>query len=177
MTTPEIEIRRSARRRRTISARREGDRLIVMLPAGLTADEERAWVAKMAARVDQRTARSAAGRTDAALMTRALALSAEHFGGRARPTGVRWVGNQETRWGSCTPSTGQIRLSHRLRSMPPYVVDYVLVHELAHLLEGGHGPAFWALVNRFPRTERARGYLEGVAAAAGLDLDGDDVEE
>ena len=177
MTTPEIEIRRSARRRRTISARREGDRLIVMLPAGLTADEERAWVAKMAARVDQRTARSAAGRTDAALMTRALALSAEHLGGRARPAGVRWVSNQETRWGSCTPSTGQIRLSHRLRSLPPYVVDYVLVHELAHLLEGGHGPAFWALVNRFPRTERARGYLEGVAAAAGLDLDGDDVEE
>jgi predicted metal-dependent hydrolase len=63
-----------------------------------------------------------------------------------------------------------IRLSNRLQGMPSWVVDYVLVHELAHLLVPGHGPDFWALVDVFPRTERARGYLEGVSATAGLDL-------
>jgi predicted metal-dependent hydrolase len=56
------------------------------------------------------------------------------------------------------------------------VLDYVLVHELAHLLEPGHGPDFWTWVRRYPKTERAIGYLEGLSAAAqlGLSLDGDD---
>jgi hypothetical protein len=52
--------------------------------------------------------------------------------------------------------------------MPEYVIDYVLLHELAHLLVPDHGPRFWALLQTFPRTERARGYLEGVVAAARL---------
>jgi hypothetical protein len=80
------------------------------------------------------------------------------------------VGNQGSRWGSCTPSDGTIRLSSRLQGMPPWVVDYVLLHELAHLAVPGHGPRFWALLESYPRTERARGYLEGVAATAGLDF-------
>ena len=82
-----------------------------------------------------------------------------------------------TRWASCTPADGTIRVSERLRDAPGWVVDYVLVHELAHLLEPGHDKAFWAWVRRYPRTERAMGYLEGLSAAAGLGLvgtDGDD---
>ena len=83
---------------------------------------------------------------------------------------VRWVTNQEkSRWGSCTPSTGAIRLSHRLAGLPPFVIEYVLVHELAHLVHASHGPEFWALVNRYPKTERARGYL--------MALGGEDQEE
>jgi hypothetical protein len=49
--------------------------------------------------------------------------------------------------------------------MPEYVVDYVLVHELVHLLEPGHDARFWSLVARYPRAERARGFLEGVEQA------------
>jgi predicted metal-dependent hydrolase len=102
---------------------------------------------------------------DDELTARAAQLSDRYFDGRARPATVRWVTNQNSRWGSCTPAEGSIRLSHRLHGMPEYVVDYVLLHELAHLLVPGHGPRFWRLLEAYPRTERARGYLEGVVAA------------
>jgi predicted metal-dependent hydrolase len=75
------------------------------------------------------------------------------------------VDNQNRRWGSCTPADRTIRLSSRLRTMPEYVVDYVLVHELAHLLEPGHNDRFWSLVAGYPRAERARGFLEGIEQA------------
>ena len=97
-------------------------------------------------------------------MTRAQQLSEKYLEGLARPVSVRWATNQQTRWGSCTPRDGTIRLSTRLQGLPGWVVDYVLVHELAHLLESGHNERFWRLVERYPRTERARGFLEGVEA-------------
>lgn len=102
---------------------------------------------------------------DDQLADRAAELSERYLEGKAVPRQVRWVTNQNTRWGSCTPAERSIRLSHRLQGMPHYVVDYVLLHELAHLIEPGHGPEFWRLLESYPRTERARGYLEGVVAA------------
>jgi hypothetical protein len=161
-----VEVRRSARRRRTVSAYRDGDRTIVLVPARLSQAEERRWVAVMLERLRMQEAKRRP--SDGVLRERAGVLSARHFGGRARPSSVRWVDNQGSRWGSCTPTDGTIRLSSRLQGMPGWVVDYVLVHELAHLLEPGHDPAFWALVARYPKAERARGFLEGVAAAARL---------
>ena len=94
--------------------------------------------------------------------------SARYLADTARPMSVRWVGNQMSRWGSCTPADGTIRVSERLKGMPGYVLDYVLLHELAHLLRPAHDREFWRLLSTYPRVERARGYLEGVAAAAGL---------
>src|SRR3712207_8880848 len=105
-------------------------------------------VAKLQTR-EERRRRSMGG--DAELMARARALSAAHLDGAAEPASVRWVDNQQRRWGSCTPADGSIRLSSRLRAMPDYVVDYVLVHELVHLLEPGHDENFWALVDRKER--------------------------
>ncbi|MEU6864642.1 M48 family metallopeptidase [Streptomyces sp. NPDC046876] len=161
-----VEVRRSARRRRTVSAYREGDRTVVLIPARMSAAEEQRWVGVMLDKLAAQESRRTLG--DAELTGRAERLSEEYFGGRARPRSVRWVTNQNTRWGSCTPAEGSIRLSHRLQGMPEYVVDYVLLHELAHLLVPGHGPRFWELLEGYPRTERARGYLEGVAAAERL---------
>jgi predicted metal-dependent hydrolase len=83
---------------------------------------------------------------------------------------VRWVTNQNGRWGSCTPVDRTIRISHRVQEMPDWVIDYVLVHELAHLVVPSHSAEFWDLVARYPKTERARGYLEGVSAAACLGI-------
>lgn len=170
-----VEIRRSARRRRTVSAYRDGDRTVVLLPARMSAAEEQRWVGIMLDRLAAQERRRRP--SDDALAQRARDLSERYLGGRAVPASVRWVDNQNTRWGSCTPLDASIRLSSRLQGMPPYVVDYVLLHELAHLLVPGHGPRFWTLLASYPRTERARGYLEGVAAAGGLDISDDRDED
>jgi predicted metal-dependent hydrolase len=82
-----------------------------------------------------------------------------------RPASIRWVDNQELRWGSCTPVDGSVRISSKLLAEPEWVLDYVIIHELAHLVVPGHGRSFWTLVDRYPRAERARGWL--MARAAG----------
>jgi len=147
----------------------------VLIPARFSKAEERRWVAEMLERLRARDHRCERGprRSDSALLARARQLSATVLDGRPHPTSVRWVSNMSTRWGSCTTTDGSIRVSARLREMPTWVLDYVLVHELAHLLVPGHGPDFWALVAGYPRAERARGYLEGVAAAGHLELEDD----
>jgi predicted metal-dependent hydrolase len=96
-----------------------------------------------------------ASRIDVA--ARARRLAREY--GFPRPRVVEWSEQQQSRWGSCTPETRSIRVSSRLAAYPSWVLDYVLVHELAHLLERDHGLAFEALVDRFPLAERARGFL------------------
>lgn len=164
----EVEVRRSRRRRRTVSAYRDGDRVVVLLPARMSRAEEREWVGVMLERLAAQERRRRP--SDDELMTRARTLGRRYLSDKARPVSVRWVTNQGMRWGSCTPSDRTIRLSSRLRGMPQWVIDYVLVHELAHLIEAGHTPRFWALVQQYPQSDRARGYLEGVAAAASLDL-------
>ena len=151
----ETRVIRSARRRRTISARIRGGVIEVLLPAGLTTHEEERWVERMRTRLLRRRVPP----SDSDLERRAAELSRLHFGGELVPSSVRWAAAQRNRWGSCTPETGTIRLSERLRQLPRWVVDYVLVHELAHLRYRSHGPRFWSLVNRYPLTERARGYL------------------
>ncbi|WP_456547779.1 M48 metallopeptidase family protein [Blastococcus sp. SYSU D00813] len=149
-----------------MTAYRESGRTVVLIPAAFTPAEERRWVAQMVAKLqtrEERRRRSVGG--DEELLAHARALSAAHLDGVPQPASVRWVDNQQRRWGSCTPADGSIRLSSRLRGMPQYVVDYVLVHELAHLIEPSHDARFWALVARYPRAERARGFLEGVELA------------
>ncbi len=163
-----VEVRRSTRRRRTVSAYRDGSRIVVLITARFTSYKEREWVRKMVARVEG--TRSPRRRGDTALARRAAELSGRYLDGKAAPASVRWVPAMRTRWASCTPADGTIRLSRRLQEMPAWVQDYVLVHELAHLLEPGHGPRFWRLVENYPRTERARGYLDGVSAAANLPI-------
>ena len=163
-----VEVRRSRKRRRTVAAYREDDKVVVLLPARFSRAEEREWVATMLARLERSEQRRRPG--NAALARKAAGLSQRYLDGRAVPLSVRWVDNQLSRWGSCTPEDRSIRLSTRLQGMPAWVLDYVLVHELAHLIEPGHTRAFWGWVDRYPRAERAKGFLEGVAAATQLGL-------
>lgn len=169
VTRPDgVEVVRSVRRRATVSAYRQDGRTVVMLPARMSKADEDRWVTEMVGRLARQDARRRPD--DDELAARAERMSRRYLDGAARPVSVGWSPRQGGRWGSCTPADGTIRLSTRLRGMPDWVVDYVLVHELAHLLEPGHDAPFWALVARYPRAERARGYLEGVAATSGLDL-------
>lgn len=57
--------------------------------------------------------------------------------------------NMTSRWGSCQPSTGRICINVRLALYPPECLEYVVVHELCHLLERGHGPRFHQLMDTF----------------------------
>ncbi len=172
---PQVEVRRSRRRRRTVSAYRDGSKIVVMIPASMSRAEEKKWVGEMLGRLERSEARRRP--SDDQLLERAHALNDEYFGGLATPHSVRWVDNQKSRWGSCTPTDRSIRLSSRLQEMPTWVRDYVLVHELAHLLEPGHDDNFWAWVDRYPRTERAKGYLAGWAAGSQLDGAGADEDD
>jgi predicted metal-dependent hydrolase len=165
---PQVEVRRSLRRRRTVSAYRDGARVVVLIPDQFSRAEEREWVDRMLQRLDAREAR--ARRTDAELTARAQRLIQRYLPelpARALPISLRWVDNQNGRWGSCTPADRTIRISDRIMDMPDWVIDYVLLHELVHLLVPSHNARFWSTVGRYPKAERARGYLEGVAAMSG----------
>jgi predicted metal-dependent hydrolase len=162
-----VEVVRSTRRRKTVSARMVGGALRVSIPSWMSQAEEQKWVDEMLRRMRRK---ESANTVD--LPQRARQLSVKY--GLRTPQTIRWVSNQETLWGSCTPARGTIRISDRLAREPVWVIDYVVVHELAHLSHLGHGQEFWDLVYRYPLTERARGFL----MARGLgDTDDDDQPE
>ena len=145
---PEVEVRRSRRRTQTVSAYRRDGKVIVMIPDRFTRAEEAEWVTTMLQRLDKSEQRRR--RTDEQLMRRARELCRDYLHDKVRPTSVRWVDNMTTRWASCTTSTGEIRLSDRLQTLPAWVVDYVLLHELAHLIEPGPQQAVLALGRQVP---------------------------
>lgn len=135
---------------------------MVRLPAGLSAGEEQRWIEAMLSRLAAREGRRR--RSDETLARRAESLRARYLPEVAPPLSVEWVDNQHKRWGSCTVAARTIRVSDRLSALPGWVLDYVLLHELSHLLVAEHSGAFWRLVDRYPQAARARGFLEGYAA-------------
>jgi hypothetical protein len=146
--------------------------LRVSIPASMTKADEERWVAEMLKRMSRR------GSTDGIDLSRRAEALASRYRLR-QPDSIKWVDNQEWRWGSCTPMDRSIRISSRLSNEPSWVLDYVIVHELAHLSIPNHSSRFWQLVNQYPRAERARGFLiargldrsDGSGGDAGLDLD------
>ena len=152
-----IEVRRSARRKKTVSAEIVGGALVVSVPERMSRAEEQQWVTSMAARLSERQRRDRLN-SDDALARRARELSDRYLDG-VRPAEILWVTTQQSRWGSCSVDERSIRLSLALVDYPTWVRDYVIVHELAHLVVPDHSERFWELVNRYPLTERARGFL------------------
>ena len=136
------------------------------MPAWMGAAERERWAEKMRARIQRQVRR--ARPTDAQLERRAAVLNRRYFEGRLRWTSLAFA-EQESRWGSCSPEPAVVRISSRAAALPPWVLDYLLVHELAHLEVASHGERFWELVNRYPLTERARGYLMALDHQAGRD--------
>lgn len=147
-----VEIVRSPRRRRTISASVVAGTIRVRVPAAMPPAEEQRAVEELVAKLRRKLH---SGHVD--LPRRARELAGRF--GLPEPESIEWSPRQTSRWGSCSPTRGRIRISDRLAAVPAFVLDYVVVHELAHLAVAGHGPDFRAIVDRYPRAERARGYL------------------
>ncbi len=147
-----VEVVRSVKRVRTAQAKLNEGRIKVMVPAGLSRAEEQRIVADLVAKV-RRQLESHTVDID----ERARAVANRYR--LPHPTSVEWSDRQMKRWGSASPHSGRIRISSRLLSAPPWVLDWVLMHELAHLVEANHGPRFKEIVTRYPLAERATGYL------------------
>ncbi len=89
-----------------------------------------------------------------------LARASTHYSGLVgRPYTTLALRDTRSRWGSCSPD-GRLMYSWRLIMAPPAVLDYVAAHEVAHLVELNHSPAYWAVVNRiYPGWQVQRAWL------------------
>lgn len=166
-----VEIVRSRRRRKTVQATIVDGIIRVQAPASMSQRELDEHVHYLVARLERRYRSES---VDLEARSRRLSKRFE----LPKATSVVWA-DQRSQWGSCTPSTGEIRISNRLAAYPPWILDYVLVHELAHLVEANHSPAFNALVARYPLAERARGFLMAISfgdTGSAEDVDGETPE-
>jgi predicted metal-dependent hydrolase len=158
-----VEVTRSKKRRKTVGAQLVGGVLKIAIPSWMSKAEEAHWVREMSGRFRRKMSAERLRLAERATsLSRRLDLP--------DPQSIRWADDMRMRWGSCTPSTGAVRISTRLAAFPDWVVDYVIVHELAHIVVGAHSDEFWRLVYRYPKAERAIGYL---IAKSG---DGDEVD-
>jgi predicted metal-dependent hydrolase len=167
---PRVEIRTSTRRHKTIAAHWEGDTIVVTVPHRLPKRDRQAYADELVAKLVADRTRSRP--TDAALTERAAVLSHRYLDGRAVASAVTWSSRQRRRWGSCSTAEGTIRISDLLKGVPGWVLDTVLVHELAHLIHPEHSAEFHQLVNRHPRMADSDVFLAGYAL--GLDRAGGD---
>lgn len=147
----QVEVVRSARRSRTVALRPTADGVRISIPAWSTKEEEEHYVRTLLKQYERKQKKN-----DVSLEQRVKVLCKRYK--MQKPATIQWA-NMKTRWGSCTPDTGAIRISTEVKAYPQWVLDYVIMHELAHLSYYGHGVRFWAMVERYPKTERARGFL------------------
>ncbi len=166
---PQVEIRHSTRRRKTAAARWEGDRVIVLAPHWLRGAELAVMVDHLVGRMLKQRPNLHA--SDQFLMDRATEL-ADRYLDSVRPASIRWSSRQQMRWGSCTTTTGEIRIAERLRPVPPWVLDSVIVHELAHLLVHEHSAQFRELEARYPRLHDANTFLAGYSMGLRMEAEG-----
>lgn len=162
-----VEVRRSKRAKRNVTAHRDNEKTVVTVPTRMARRDIADYVNELVTRLDDRDERST---SQVLLEQRARRLSKQYltqdlFETHFVPVSIRWVTNQNARWGSCTPSEGTIRLSHRMIRMPAFVIDSVIIHELIHLLIADHSEAFYALMNKYPDQEKAKAYLDGFSHA------------
>ncbi|MBW6517161.1 MAG: M48 family metallopeptidase [ANME-2 cluster archaeon] len=153
-----VQVIRSKRRKKTVQAKVDGNRLVVYMPAGLNEKEESELIRKMKTKIENKRTRKALN-NDNYLERRADEFNKKYFNGKLVIHSINYVTNQNTRRGSCTPARGSVRISHELAQMPKWVLDYVIMHEITHLEHPDHSRKFWNKVNEYKYTERARGFL------------------
>jgi predicted metal-dependent hydrolase len=154
----EVKVIRSSKRKKTIQAKMVGEALIVYLPLGMPTREEGRVIERMREKIEKKRLKSQINKDDY-LRKRFGDFNLKYFGGKLRVNSIEFVLNQERKRGSCTPCKGTIRISHRLLEMLGWVLDYVILHEMTHLVYPNHSRAFWAKVGEYRYAERARGFL------------------
>lgn len=154
----EILIKRSRKRKKTIQGFVKDGVITVHVPFGLDPSEEKTQVEAIAKRLERKMARKHE-KDDEYLLKLFEKFNREFFDSRLVANSIRFVNNQNVINGSCTPGEKTIRISDRLLHMPSWVLNYVVIHEMTHLVFPDHSRAFWNIVNRYRYTERARGYL------------------
>jgi predicted metal-dependent hydrolase len=157
----EITITRSRRRRRTVSARLVNDTLFVYAPALMSEPALTKVIDHFKARFQRKKLKDELNKKTC-LLEVARSLNEKYFDSKLKINKIEYVTNQSAKFGCCDYKSGNIRISHKLSAMPPWVRDYVVFHEMAHLLEPHHKKSFWDIVSRYPLAERARGYLMAV---------------
>ncbi len=163
-----ITVRTDSRLKKSVRWTVQDQTVLVRAPQRIPRRDLERMVDSIVAQLRKKRQR-ARSQGDAELQNRAEAINRTCFGGELAWNSIRWVNNMEKRLGSCTsggPTDGDIRISSRIRDWPEYVVDYVIAHELAHRRYPDHSRAFWDYLTRYPQTERARGFVEGVAYAS-----------
>lgn len=154
------ELIRSSRRKKTAQAKVVDGKTRIYLPAGLSTEQEQKLIDDLLKKLEKKERRQKLN-SNGELLKEAQAINRKYFDGKLNFK-IKYVTNQNSRFGSCTPEDKTIRISDKLADMPGWVRDYVLIHELSHLLEPNHSKRFWKLVNRYRYAERARGYLIAV---------------
>jgi predicted metal-dependent hydrolase len=156
----EIKITRSAKRAKTVTARVVNGVLEILSPVHCSDAELQPIIDRLKQRIEKKQQQRNLSAED--LEQIAQRLNQQYFQNSLQWHSIEWSSQQHRIYGSCTPALGTIRISHRLAKMPLFVQEYVVMHELGHLIEANHSPKFWQLVNCYPLTERARGYLMAV---------------
>lgn len=158
--TMEVKVIRSPDRKKTIQARMVGDTLVVHLPLGLHREDEKKIIVEMKEKIEKKKQKSQLNKDDF-LIKKFHQFNEKYFQGKLKINSIKFVTNQERVRGSCTPNKGTIRVSHKLLNMPKWVLDYVIMHEMTHLVYPNHSKEFWVKVGEYEFTERARGFLMG----------------
>ena len=145
-----------------VNARLRDDTLLVSAPLHMPETVLAPLIADLARKLVRRLRGQAVNaEEDALVLARRVAT---RFPAPVDIAQVRFVTTQQACWGSYSPTTRTIRLNASLRQMPRWILEYVVVHELAHTVHPNHAPAFWTLVRRvYPKTDQARAFLAGVS--------------
>ena len=151
---------RSKKRLKTVQAREVDGIMEILAPAHMSDKELEPIIKNLTARISRR--KDLSKLDDLALEKRANILNRRYFNNILQWESIRWASNQDKRHGSCNTGRGTILISHRIAEMPQFVLDYIIVHELAHLIEPNHSRRFWDMVYQYPKVERAKGYLMAV---------------
>lgn len=154
----EVKIIRSRRRRRSVSARLVNDLLLINAPLMLSQERLDKIVSDFKLKFDRRKLKMELDK-EKNLSDLASTLNEKYFDSKLKIESIEYSTNQNSRFGCCNYRTAKIRISHKIGLLPQWVRKYVLIHEMAHLIEPNHGRAFWDIVSRYKLTERARGYL------------------